>query len=76
VQFSCKNKHLKRYKTAYLYKNVKINLCCQAYFYHLYLKNIYNENPWWVNNKIPSAIYAYNVGANMVNLIPLHFTEG
>ena len=25
---------------------------------------------------IPSAIYAYNVGANMVNLIPLHFTEG
>ena len=34
------------------------------------------ENPWWVNNKIPSAIHAYNVGANMVNLIPLHFTEG
>lgn len=34
------------------------------------------KNPWRVNNKIPSAIYAYNVGANMVNLIPLHFTEG
>ena len=34
------------------------------------------ENPWWINNKVPSAIYAYNVGANMVNLIPLHFTEG
>ena len=34
------------------------------------------ENPWWVNNKVPSAIYAYNVGANMVNLIPLRLSEG